>query len=169
MENWKDIPNHPNHQVSDLGNVRNKKSNRILKPFPDRYGYLRLSLGSEDNVYVHKLVCSAFHEKPLGKEQINHIDCDRQNNNANNLEWCTSKENIKWGVDHGKIDPSIGLKAAIEKNRKPVRFVENGQEFNSVKECADFLNVKSTNVCKHLTGCRKGRAIHGFHVEYVNE
>ena len=41
MEEWADLNNFPNHQISSYGRIRNKKTNHILKPFSDRYGYLR--------------------------------------------------------------------------------------------------------------------------------
>ena len=46
MEEWVDLNNFPNHQISSYGRVRNKKTNYVLKPFSDRYGYLRVSIGS---------------------------------------------------------------------------------------------------------------------------
>ena len=119
VEAWLDLEQYPNHQVSTFGRVRNKKNNHILKHQLDRYGYPKLSIGSKDNVPIHRLVCQAVYGKPIGKRnQVNHIDCDRQNNKANNLEWVTSSENIKWGVDHGNIDPYKGLKRANEVNKQ---------------------------------------------------
>ena len=168
MEEWRDIDGRPNHQVSDLGRVRNRKTGHVLKPSSDRYGYLRLSLGSVDNVYVHRLVCKAFHGEPIGnRNQVNHIDCDRQNNCANNLEWCTGSENIKWGVDHGDVEPHIGLRRASEVNRKPVRIIETNETFSSVKECAEHLNVRPNSVSRCLVGERKGQRLHGYHIEFV--
>lgn len=59
-EIWLDLKDFPNHQVSSHGRVRNKKTGYILKPFQDRYGYLRVSIGNTDNVYIHDLVCKTF-------------------------------------------------------------------------------------------------------------
>ena len=168
MERWADAPHHPNHQISSLGRVRHKKTKRTLKPFADRYGYLRVSLGNADNVYIHKLVCEAFHGTPIGdRNQVNHIDCNRQNNRATNLEWVTASENIRWGVLHGSIDPVKNLEKATEVNKRAVRLVETGKEFSSLKECAEYLGVKPTNISRVLTGSRKGQKLHGYSLEYV--
>ena len=146
MEVWIDAVGFPSHEVSTWGNVRNRKTGRVLKPFADRYGYLRLSLGNTDNVYIHKLVCESFYgPKPEPDSQVNHIDCNRQNNHVLNLQWCSPSENIRWGVFKGNIDPMIGLRRAAEVNPKPVMIVELGLEFPSVKDCAkEIISIISS-------------------------
>ena len=168
MELWVDIEDFPNYQVSNKGRVRNKRNGYILKPFADRYGYLRLSIGNTDNVYIHKLVCQAFNGNPPNYNyQINHIDSNRQNNCASNLEWCTAKENIAHGIRYGNIDPEKGLRVAREVNPKPIRIVELNKTFSSVKDCADFIGVHPTNVSRCLSGSRKGQRLHGYHLEFA--
>ena len=170
MELWADIAWKPTHQISTKGRVRNCRTGYILKPFPDRYGYLRVSLGNYDNVYIHRLVCEAFHgAPPASNYQVNHIDCDRQNNCVENLEWCTASENIYWGVTHGNVNPSIGLARAREVNLRPVKIVELDLEFPSVKDCACFLGVPPTNVSRCLVGARKGQRIHGYTIKFLEE
>lgn len=167
MERWVDAVGHPSHEVSDLGRIRNKKNGYILKPISDRYGYMRLSLGSKDNVQVHRVVCESFLGTPIDdRNQVNHIDGNRKNNRLSNLEWCNAKENIRWSYETGRLDPSIGLERAIEVNKKPVRLVETDELFPSVKECAELLGVKPTNVSRCLVGSRKGQRVKGYHVEY---
>ena len=43
-EIWKDIKDYPNYQVSNLGNVKNIKTNKILKPFNTGNEYLKVAL-----------------------------------------------------------------------------------------------------------------------------
>lgn len=168
-ELWIDMNDRfPNHQLSSYGRVRNKKTGHILKPFSDRYGYSRVSIGNTDNVYIHRLVCEYFYGEPTeDRPHVNHIDCDRQNNHVLNLEYCSPKENTKWGVYNGNINPQKGLRRAREVNLKPVRIVETGELFNSVKECAKYFGVSPTNISRCLVGERKGQKVHGYHVEYV--
>lgn len=168
MEVWIDILDFPSYEVSSRGRVRNRRTGLILKPSPDRYGYLRVSLGNVDNVYIHRLVCENFYGPPRrGYDHVNHIDGDRQNNNVFNLEWCSPQENIMWGVIKGTINPMKGLEKAREVNLKPVRIVELDRIFSSVRDCADFLGVPPTNVSRCLVGQRKGQKLHGYHIEFV--
>lgn len=167
-EEWITAYGFPSYEISTHGRIRNKYTKRILKQFADRYGYLRVSLGNADNVYIHRLACMSFYGPPENEQmQVNHIDGDRQNNHVLNLEWCTPRENIKWGIHNGNIDPSIGLAKAVEVNRKPVKIVELNETFDCVKDCAEFLGVPPTNVSRCLVGSRKGQRIHGYHIEFV--
>ncbi len=168
MEAWVDNSKYPNYQVSTHGRIKNRRTGHILKPSRDRYGYQKVSLGSVDNIQVHRLICETFYgSSPDDNYQVNHIDRNRSNNHVLNLEWNTPSENIRWGVRCGSIDPSIGLKKACEVNRKPVRVVELNEVFSSVKECAEYLGVRPQNVNRCLIGERKGQRLHGYHIEYV--
>lgn len=170
MEEWIETYTFPNYEISSWGRIRNKRTGYILKPFPDRYGYLRLSLGNVDNVYIHRLVCETFYGPPKDRRyQVNHIDGDRQNNHVLNLEWCSPSENIRWGVSNGNLDPMVGLKRAVEVNSRPVRIVELNMEFPSVKDCAEYLGVHPNRVSRCLVGDRRGQRLHGYHVEYVRK
>jgi hypothetical protein len=170
MEHWVDLVRFPNYEISTHGRVRNRRTGHILTPFPDRYGYLRVSIGSTDNVYIHRLMCETFYGSPDETQtQVNHIDCDRQNNHILNLHWCTPSENIRWAVAHGNCNPRRASAAAAKVNVRAVRLIETGDVFSSVKECARFLGVEPTNVSRCLTGQRKGQRLKGYHIEYVEE
>ena len=55
--------------------------------------------GKRKNFYVHRLVAEAFCERTHGNV-VNHIDYNKRNNAASNLEWCTQKENIHHSIEH---------------------------------------------------------------------
>lgn len=167
---WYDLPGFPNHQGSLRGEIRHKRKHNILKPHIDKDDYQVLSLGNVNNVKVHRVLCEAFYgPAPKEKTQVNHIDCNRQNNHFMNLEWSSPSENIKWGVYKGNIDPTKGLKRASEINPKPVRISETGQVFNSVKECGEYFGVSANRISRVLVGSRKGQKIHGYHIEFANK
>lgn len=86
----------PRYEVSALGNVRRVPGlafNRRGYPVcirPNHKGYLRAHL-SKKAVFVHKLVALAFVPNPLNLPQINHVDCNKLNNRADNLHRCFSQ------------------------------------------------------------------------------
>ena len=81
------------------------------------------------NKYVHRLVAEAFIPNPNNYLEINHKDEVKDNNNVENLEWCTSEYN----KNHGKR-----TKKATQKLSKRVKGVnvETGEviTFNSTME-----------------------------------
>jgi len=93
-EEWKDILDYENYEVSNLGNVRNKKTGRILKSY-DKGGYAVISLSKTKGklFQIHRLVCQAFIPNPENKPQVNHKDKNGLNNNVSNIEWNTVLEN----------------------------------------------------------------------------
>lgn len=56
--------------------------------------------GEAKDFKVHRLVAKAFIQNPNNYKMVNHIDGNPLNNNANNLEWCTQKENIRHAIDN---------------------------------------------------------------------
>ena len=51
--------------------------------------------GIAKNAYIAVLVATAFVPNPLRKPHVNHVDNDRTNNRASNLEWVTRQENMQ--------------------------------------------------------------------------
>jgi len=116
MEIWKAIADYPNYEVSDLGNVRNVTTGRVLKPGACTSGYLMIKLckgGVPTNKKIHRLVAASFIPNLENKPCVDHIDGCRSNNCLSNLRWATISEN------HYNRKPSskLGFKG-IDKNGK---------------------------------------------------
>ena len=98
VEEWRKIENHPNYEVSNMGNVRNVKTGIILKPQKtgSKLSYYKVNLynnGNKVNKYLHRLVAEAFLPNFEQKPEINHINTNSLDNRVENLEWCTRIEN----------------------------------------------------------------------------
>lgn len=128
-EIWKDIPNFEGfYQVSNLGNIRSvtRKAKvkilnnnyrtikgQLISPAKTRDGYLKVSLSKEHKRYyfkVHRLVALTFIPNPNNLPCINHIDENKLNNNANNLEWCSIQYNCNYGTRNLRIANANRLK-----------------------------------------------------------
>ena len=120
-EIWKPVPIDgfgSYYSISNLGDVRseprviirkngvkNTVQERILRPNLSGHGYLSVMLNGEaqrKRFLIHRLVAKAFieNQEPEAKE-VNHINGNKTDNRAANLEWCTSKENKAHAIKNG--------------------------------------------------------------------
>ena len=84
------------YAVSDCGQVFSYISGRYLKPGASKSKYLTVAFlkdGKQKTKYVHRLVAETFLEADDKRNEVDHIDGDRTNNNVKNLRWVTSSEN----------------------------------------------------------------------------
>ena len=61
----------------------------------------RDSTGKREDVYIHRIIASIFIPNPNNLEQINHKDCNRKNNNVDNLEWVSQCQNWEYAQTNG--------------------------------------------------------------------
>lgn len=75
----------------------------------DGYAVVSISDGIKyRSVGIHVLVAKAWVENPLNKPEVNHLDFDRKNPWAYNLEWVTHQENIEYSSKAGKYKGRFG-------------------------------------------------------------
>lgn len=89
--------------VCDNGDVIGKFG-RPMKGKIDRYGYRTYTLmkdGKKHSKTGHRLVALAFVDNPANLQTVNHKDGNKLNNAASNLEWMSSKDNIRHAVTYG--------------------------------------------------------------------
>jgi hypothetical protein len=173
MEQWRDVTHNANYLVSDTGKVRRRGSDKDHSMYKKK-GYLVIDLyenGQRSKNRVNRLVAEAFIPNPDNKPEVNHKDGDKSNNCVSNLEWVTKKENCRHAWDNGLVKPSYSMLGKKNPNGgrkgKPIRVVETGEVFNTLKECEEAINGNN----RHINDCLRGRqnTHRGFHFEYVND
>jgi hypothetical protein len=105
LEEWKQIPLYDNYEASNTGKVRNKTTKQILKPNINSKGYRHVVLykGSRKDKHmigVHRAVAMAWIPTSDYSLTVNHIDEDKNNNSASNLEWMSNKDNVQYSQGH---------------------------------------------------------------------
>lgn len=85
-------------------NSARSRYHQEIKQRANEDGYMVVTTGKTGHrrlASVHRMVAEAFVPNPSSLPEVNHIDCDRTNNCAENLEWCTHIENIYHSIKMG--------------------------------------------------------------------
>lgn len=159
-EIWRTSP-YEGYSVSTLGNVRNDRTNRILKPGKTKLGYQLVTVGGQSR-YVHQLVLDTF--MPISKAErevltdIDHVNSNRGDNRLSNLRRCTHAENLRSAHRLALIRHSC---VAIDKDGTVI------VQASSVREMADLLGVSTACVQGHLV--RGGKTKDGITFKRINK
>ena len=81
---------------------------------------------------VHRLAAKAFIPNPENKPQVNHKDCNKTNNNVDNLEWATAKENVQHAVKNHRFDNMAKINSERFKNN-PIFLMSGGYKKTNKK------------------------------------
>lgn len=172
MEEWKNIEGYEGrYQISNKGNIRslldNKGNERIVtrKPRIGKQGYYYLNLfknGKSKSKKIHRLVAEAFILNPDNKEQVNHIDGNKLNNDVSNLEWCTCSENIKHALKIGlKVMPQGKNNYMYNRHGKDnphsMAVIQYDLNSNKIKEWVNIKEAQETLNISHISDCCLGK------------
>ena len=153
IEEWRPIKDFEDrYLISNYGQIKSLKTNKIMSTFKNKDGYERITLQKDGEIYkksVHILVAETFLEKPISNEklEVDHIDCNPNNNKLNNLRWLTREENLNRSFDLGhQIKPKSPV----------IQFDLQGNEiarFESVNEAFRQTNIR--HISEVASGKRK--------------
>lgn len=147
VETWKIYPHNDNYEVSNTGRVRRArglpreyKRGTLLKPCPDKDGYLQVALcrdGKPKTTKVHRLVLETFVGDCPGGMECNHKDGIKANNKLNNIEWITHGKNILHSRENGLLirgEKHYRTKLTAKDIRKIRRLYRSGRRLKDLNE-----------------------------------
>lgn len=156
------------YYIDEDGSLYSEYGNRKLSDNSLQNGYIVNTLygnyGRIDNIKRHVLVAKSFLPKPKeGQIQINHKNGVKTDNRAENLEWCTPKENIDhaWqnNLSHARHGSEVKEFAKLNEEQvlEIAKLLEEGTMMG--KDIAELYNVHKATISaikcrknwKHLT------------------
>lgn len=166
---WRAIPGYEGiYEASNEGDIRSlSRIDRLGRPHKGRvlsqnknprWGYMQITLHKNGKSHTHRsnvLIASAFLGENLGRLDVNHLDGDKTNNCADNLEYCTRSENILHAVRNG-LNPHIGETHPLAKlSSEQVAEIRKLSSLGVLgKDLAKRYGVGRAQISRILTGKR---------------
>lgn len=173
-EIWKNIPDYPDYQASNMGRIRSKDrivkfSNGTKRRYPscilkgriNGKGYRLItpgvtSSGKHGTIGVHRLIAMTYIPNPQNKPFINHKDGNPLNNQVSNLEWATPEENSR----HAKYilkNSNYGLPC------QKIICIETDRVYNSIRDAWRDTGIHWTCIAKALNNKEGREQAGGYH------
>lgn len=168
-EIWVDIKGFEGlYQVSNFGKIKSlsryvcKKDGKkmfvdekILQPYcKSNSGYLSIPLSKDGKRCVktiHRIVAESFIPNINEYRDVNHKDGNKNNNNVDNLEWCTHSYNIKHAYEKLKHKHVYRM----------VKCLETGVVYKNAKEASKDLGFSESGIKANARGTN--HSVHGYH------
>ena len=132
---WKQVfinGNPTKYECSSDGKVKNIETGKMLKG-KNHNGYVEYELYVDKiGVFItaHRLVATLFLDNPNNLPQVNHKDGNKQNNNVDNLEWCTCQYNNSHAWNTG-LNNNTSVAVKVKQFTLDEKFIK---EYNSITE-----------------------------------
>ena len=173
-EIWKDVVGYEGlYKVSNLGRVRSldrvvahhtagtavRKGRMLTRAFDGNYASVTLTKNRKSMTKrVHRLVAEAFIPNPNNCSDVDHIDCNKLNNRADNLRWCSHADNMRYAKENNCFHPvpysersEWYRERSASANRRPV-IRSDGKRYKSTTDAAKDLGVSRSAVSHVLRG-----------------
>ena len=160
QEIWKDIKEYENlYQVSNKGRIRKWK---IIKQSNTNNGYKCVNLIKNERYVmkkIHRLVAEAFIPNYENKPLINHKNGIKTDNRIENLEWCTSQENVIHALTNNrKLREKKEKRKRLNYDNTKVNQYDKKynliKQWGSIREASEMCNIDIGNMSKCCRGKR---------------
>ena len=172
MEEWRPVVGYEDYyEVSDRGNVRSKdrvvaqrngtqkriKGRLMTKSKGNGKGYYQSVMVSKDGMpkrkLVHRLVAEAFIPNPCGLPEVNHVDEDKTNNAASNLEWCDRRYNNTFGTIRERMKRTQGIPVVQFDHGVPIAwFCSQGEASRATGASQSGISACLRGICAQSGG-----------------
>lgn len=125
--------NFPDYEALSDGNIRNRKTGKIVKPQMHEQGYKIMRLRKDNksyNVRVARVIADSFYDGDHSGFDVCYRDYNKLNTAPDNLIFCTRSDSVSRSFESGRRDFA---------NKVKVRIVETGEVFRSIRTCAIAL------------------------------
>lgn len=155
-----------NYEINRKGTIRRKKGAfgrnydyHYFKPRADKDGYLEVGIRDSNGKRffrrVHRLVALNFVDNPDNLPVVNHKDGVKDNNSADNLEWCTISYNTQHGFDIlGRVGNNGGMNKPVQKLDKNT--LEILETYDSLKEASKSVGVLQSGLTSYFERVSRG-------------
>ena len=155
-----------NYLIKSSGEVISLRTGKVMKPFLAGKGYHCLKLWDGKKAHhrsVHRLVAAKYCKNRRPDTEVNHIDGNKLNNCASNLEWVTKSENGKHAYRTGLNwnNPVRGSKHGNSKLKEEdiIEITKLHKEGLSLAKIASLYPVTKATIWK-ITKNRNWRHAH---------
>ena len=171
--------------------IINRSTNKKVKGYIDDYRYKRVNLQTKDGkmkkcrIHILKAKAFIYTPNPLGYNVVRHLNDVKTDNRLINLAWGTQSDNVRdsirngsysyeasarggkiAGKINGKITGAKNGKKSAKKTSKPIRCIETGAIYSSIREAGRQLDISHGDIGRCCRGRRPTAG--GFHWEFVD-
>lgn len=137
LTDYEEVKGHPGYLINKTGTLYNTKSKRFIST-TIKNKYIRYNVDWSRRM-VHEVLADQFIPNPNNYNSIDHIDCNKMNNDLSNLEWVDIEENKNRAYENG-------LGRVI---KSMVTFVKDNESFTllGLENASKVFGIKKSTLC----------------------
>jgi hypothetical protein len=150
-----DIKGYNGYCITDDGRVYSKKRNKFLRiTYQYKYPCVQLCInGKVTTRSIHRLMALSYLPIIEGKNYVNHINGDKNDNRLENIEWVSPKENAAHAVKNKLFTPPAKNRGDISKSVLQFDIVGNFiNQYPSANQASRETGISQRHICSCANG-----------------